>query len=221
MVSLWHSADKRVEVVQLNPPQDLREVDSLVELFKRIAATEGWQPGDALDQWKERSVYFALKVSGQLAGGLQLVRPDTRGLLPCATLWPEVISPSSPWRSVHVAILALDTAYRGEGILFWHLAVEMWRHCVGHGIATLFIEVTPRVLPLYQRLGWPLAIRGELRCHWGEACYLCTLGIPEVAATLLERAEHSAYYRQVIAQAFRVTMLEKDGTLIEPVREAA
>lgn len=70
---------------------------------------------------------------------------------------------------------------------------------------TLFIEVTPRVLPLYHRLGWPLNIVGELRSHWGEDCYLCTLGIPEVAEALLRRAEHSPYYRQIVAQAFRVT----------------
>jgi hypothetical protein len=82
----------------------------------------------------------------------------------------------------------------------------MWRYCVGEGITTLFIEVTPRVLPLYQRLGWPLTICGERRQHWSEDCYLCTLGIPDVAEALLRRAEHSPYYRQIIAQAFRVTI---------------
>ncbi|MBV9468436.1 MAG: hypothetical protein JOZ57_04270, partial [Abitibacteriaceae bacterium] len=106
----------------------------------------------------------------------------------------------------HVAMLAVDEAYRGRSILFWNLAIEMWRHCVGEGITTLFIEVTPRVLPIYRRLGWPLQIRGELRRHWGEDCYLCTPVIPDVDQALLQRAEHSPYYRKIIAQAFRVTL---------------
>jgi hypothetical protein len=88
----------------------------------------------------------------------------------------------------------------------------MWRHCVATGIANLFIEVTPRVLPIYQRLGWPLEIQGTLRLHWGEDCYLCTLSIPDVAAGLLHRAEASLFYRQIVMQAFRV------GVPITPVK---
>ena len=89
----------------------------------------------------------------------------------------------------------------------------------GHGLTTLFIEVTPRVLPLYRRLGWPLTIVGERRIHWGEECYLCTLGLPDVARVLLEKAEHSAYYRQIVAQAFRVTMVGNEDE--EPAKELA
>ena len=54
-------------------------------------------------------------------------------------------------------------------------------------------------------------IVGERRLHWGEECYLCTLGIPEVAQALLQKAEHSPYYRQIVAQAFRVTMVGNSG----------
>jgi hypothetical protein len=116
------------------------------------------------------------------------------------------MGPVACQRSAHIAVLALAPAFRGQPLLFWRLAVEMWRYCVTEGINTLFIEVTPRILPLYQRLGWPLVIQGQLRRHWGEDCYLCTLGIPEVAEALLRRAEHSSYYRQIIAQAFRVAI---------------
>jgi GNAT superfamily N-acetyltransferase len=202
MVSLWKDADRGVQVVRLTGPE---EVEALVRLFESIAETEGWQPQGALRLWGDRSIYFALKVRGELAGGLQLVLPDKSGTLPYQPLWPEV-PPASPGRQAHVAILALDDAYRGQGMLFWRLVVEMWRHCVGAGLATLSLEVTPRVLPLYRRLGWPLQVRGELRVHWGEDCYLCTLGVPEVAEALLRRAEASPYYREVIAQAFRVTL---------------
>ena len=43
--------------------------------------------------------------------------------------------------------------FEARAFCFWHLAVEMWRYCVGEGIATLFIEVTPRVLPI-STSGW-------------------------------------------------------------------
>jgi hypothetical protein len=202
MLALWEDAGSGVRVVRLTEGE---EVEALVRLFEGIAAAEGWQPEVALRLWQHRSVYFALERAGQLAGGLQLVRPDGFGTLPCQALWPEVALGPGP-RAGHVAILALAEAFRGHGHRFWPLVIELWRYCVGAGIATLFLEVTPRVLPLYRRLGWPLQIRGEIRRHWGEECYLCSLGIPEVAEALLRRAEHSPYYRPIVAQAFRVTL---------------
>ena len=216
MLSCWNSGDgggggeHGVQVVRLIESEDVEPVEALVRLFEGIASVEGWEPGGALRLFQHRSVYFALEIKERVSGGLQLVLPDHEPsslTLPCQALWPEVpvsAKASSDCRSAHVAILALERAVRGEGILFWRLVIEMWRYCVGEGVTTLFIEVTPRVLPLYQRLGWPLVIQGGLRRHWGEDCYLCTLGIPEVAEALLRRAEHSPYYRQIIAQAFRV-----------------
>ncbi len=207
MIPLWRYAESSVRVVRMTGS---KEVDALIRLFEGVAEEEGWQPDGALRRNRRRSVYFALEVRGRLVGGLQLVLPDRQGTLPCHTLWPETpLGPSN--RIAHVAILALEKTVRGQGILFWHLVIEMWRYCVGEGITTLFIEVTPRVLPLYRRLGWPLAIQGELRRHWGEDCHLCTLGIPEVAEALLRRAERSSYYRAIVAQAFRVTISARTG----------
>jgi GNAT superfamily N-acetyltransferase len=206
MRPLWEDPERGVRVVRLTKK---KEVETLVGLFEGIAAAEGWQPGGALRHGRDRSIYFALEVQGETAGGLQLVLPDEAGTLPCHALWPE--QPAGPARRhAHVAILALAAAFRGQGHGFWPLGVELWRYCVAEGIATLFLEVTPRVLPLYRRLGWPLRIAGERRRHWGEDCYLCTLGIPEVAAALLQRAEGSPYYRPIVAQAFRVTLSPRE-----------
>lgn len=202
MQPLWKDVPNGVQVVRLD---QAHEVETLVRVFEGIADAEGWQSEGALRQWLDRSVYFALEVEGTLAGGIQLVLPDSTGTLPYHAIWPE-ISLASPGRQAHVAILALDGAFRGQSMLFWRLAVEMWRFSVGAGIATLSIEVTPRVLPLYQRLGWPLTVQGELRMHWGEPCYLASLGIPEVAEAILRRAEHAHCYREIISQAFRVTI---------------
>lgn len=202
MVPLWKDAEQGVRVLRLTGGT---EVEPLVRLFETIAEAEGWEPEGALRRWLGRSVYFALEVDGALAGGLQLVLPDPEGTLPYQSIWPEVPL-ASPGRQAHVAILALDERYRGQSMLFWRLVCEMWRHAVGAGVATLSIEVTPRVLPLYWRLGWPLKVQGELREHWGEDCHLAFLGVPEVAEALLRRAEHSTYYREIIAQAFRVTL---------------
>lgn len=202
MLSLWRDTDAGIRVVRLTRAE---EVARLVRLFEVISTAENWQPDGALRRWVERSVYFAVEVDGRFAGGLQLVLPAPEQSLPCQGVWPEVpVEP--PARSAHVAILALEEAHRGQGLLFWRAVVEMWRHCVGAGITSLYLEVTPRVLPLYRRLGWPLEIRGELRMHWGEPCYLCSLGVPEVAEALLRRAESSPYYREIISQAFRVAV---------------
>lgn len=202
MLSLWKDAGCGVEVVRLTEPD---EAERLVRLFEAVAETEGWQPDGALRHWVDRSVYFALEVEGGLAGGLQLVLPDPGGTLPYQSIWPEVPLVASG-RQVHVAVLALDLAFRGQTLLFWRLVCEMWRHCVGEGVTTLSIEVTPRVLPLYWRLGWPLVVKGQLRAHWGEECYCCFLGVPEVAESLLRRAEHSEYYQAIISQAFRISL---------------
>lgn len=216
MLSLWSDTNSAVRVVRLT---ETPEVEALVRLFEGIAATEGWEPGGALRSWVDRSIYFALEVNGELIGGLQLVRPDTGGRLPCQSVWPEVpVDPSG--HCAHVAILALDQKFRGQPLLFWHLVIEMWRYCVGSNIASFFLEVTPRILPIYQRLGWPLKIEGELREHWGEPCYCCSLGIPEVAASLLHRSENSPYYREIISQAFRVTH-ERENRRADIVKEEA
>lgn len=193
----------RIEVVCLTQKD---EIGKLVQLFADVAQEQGWQPEEALDAWAQRSQYFALHIKEKglsFLGGLQLVLPDGQGRVPSHAVWPEVPTQT---RSAHVAILALEASHRGQTLLFWRLTIEMWRYCVGQGITTLFIEVTPRVLPLYRRLGWPLQIVGEKRMHWGEECYLCTLGIPDVARTLLQKAETSPYYHEIIAQAFRVTL---------------
>lgn len=202
MLSLWENAGDGVRVVRLTAPE---EVEALVQLFEGIAEDEGWKPDGALRSWLDRSVYFALEVHGERAGGLQLVLLDAAGTLPYQAIWPEVPL-SAPGRQAHVAILAMTAPFRGQTLLFWRLVVEMWRHCVGEGLVSLSIEVTPRVLPLYWRLGWPLKVQGELREHWGEPCYPALLGVPEVAESLLRRAEHSAYYREIISQAFRVEL---------------
>jgi hypothetical protein len=217
MLPLWSDAETGVQVVRLTEPD---EIETLVRLFEGVASEENWQPGEALRLWQDRSVYFALVVEGEIVGGLQLVQPDeATGKLSCQTIWPEV-SIRSPRRVAHIAILALHKASRGTPLLFWRLGVEMWRYCVAESITNLFIEVTPRVMPLYQRLGWPLKIEGELRPHWGEDCYLCTLGIPEVAEAILRRSESSPYYREIIAQAFRVTLSIQGVGRADRVKEA-
>jgi len=206
MLPLWKDANGGVQVLRLTEPD---EVETLVRLFEEVAVLEDWKPGGALRLWVPHSVYFALTVERELAGGLQLVLPDELHAPPYQAVWPEcALRPAD--RHAHVAVLALAHRFRGRSILFWRLVVELWRYCVGEGIASLSLEVTPRVLPLYRRLGWPLTIHGELRPHWGEDCHLCTLGIPEVAQALLQRAENSLNYRQVVAQAFRVTLAPRE-----------
>jgi hypothetical protein len=201
MIPLWSDAERQIRVGRWT---EAEEIETLFQFFEMVAENEGWRPDGAIRAWQPHSLYFALEEEKTLLGGLQLTLPDDQGKLPCQSLWTEV-ELGAPARCVHVAILALAAEARGRTFLFWRLVVEMWRSCVGRGITTLYLEVTPRVLPLYRRLGWPLEVVGALREHWGEDCYLCALRVPAVAEALLRKAERSDYYRQIVAQALRIT----------------
>jgi hypothetical protein len=183
------------------------DVDRLVALFERIASEEMWQPGDQLLAHVGRSTYFGLWTLGEgrhekrLVGGMQLVRPDLAGSLPCCWVWPE-LDFAGRTDIAHIAVLAVEPQWRGRfGGLFWLLAAEMWRHCVLTGVEELWLEATPRTLRCYRRLGWPLQVRGDLRMHWGEPCYVCSLDVCQVAGELARRAVRSPAYRSVLLRA--------------------
>lgn len=199
-------------------PDTANTAEAVVLLFERVAAEEGWNPDGELRAHVAVSTYFGLWADGDGAtspegrpgapslpiGGLQLVRSDAAGWLPCDRVWPELAPPSAGAEGrtsvAHVAVLAVAREWRGRiGGLFWRLTAAMWRHCVLSGIADLYLEATPRTLRCYQRLGWPLEVRGELREHWGEPCYPCVLSVREVAGSLAERAVRSEAYRHILA----------------------
>jgi ribosomal protein S18 acetylase RimI-like enzyme len=195
------------------------DAEPLLCLFEELARAEGWQPGGELRAYVPRSVYFALYVQTdggeELAGGLQLVRPDaahSEVVLPCQKVWPEqhVSGDVEREKIAHVAMLALRPAYRGavgEGDipLFWDLGVALWRFCTEEGIQTLWLEVTPRTLSCYRRLGWPLVVRGPLRKHWGEDCFLTTLDVEEVGESVKSKAAFSPAYQRILARAHVTT----------------
>jgi hypothetical protein len=208
MLPLWCDLERECRVLRLTKP---KEIEALLLLFEDVAAAEGWRPQGALRLRRDRSVYFSLETQDRMVGGLQLTRPDSSGRLSCHDLWMELPF-DLKGQTAHVAVLALDPAFRGKDFLFWSLGIEMWRFCVTEGISTLFLEVTPRVLPIYRRLGWPLEVYGEKRLHWGEDCYLCSLDVPRVAEALLRRSGRSSYYRRIVSQAFRVSLPEAKRT---------
>lgn len=197
------------------PASDSR-AQALIRLFEQLAREEGWQPGGELRSYLARSTYFAAYASqgtgsAELIGGLQLVGADSSGssaVLPCQKVWPEidVLGTATPGRIGHVTMLALAKPWRGatdgNGVpLFWHLGVELWRHCAVLGIETLWLEATPRTLSCYRRLGWPLVVRGPLRQHWGEDCYLTSLDLVTVTKSVSAKATRSQGYRRILGLA--------------------
>ena len=213
MHTLWTDGETAVRVVHLNASD---EINRLIEMFEGIAEAEDWKPEGALRKNLEQSVFFALEEDGGLIAGIQLTHSagGSPGIaetaakeawMPFQSVWPEV-TPDSKAKSAHVPVLAMHAAHRGRPLLFWMLAVELWRYCVGQSIATLYLEATPRVRAVYSRLGWPLEVIGQPRYHWGEECVLCTLGVAEAAQAILLRAEKSPCYRKIAAQAFRVAI---------------
>jgi hypothetical protein len=178
------------------------EIGPLIALFEQVAAEQNWQPGDGLRAHRTVSVYLALTIAGTLAGGLQVVPGARADPLPYRAVWPDVETPD-PATAVHVTMLALAKQYRGRAGLFWPLCVELWRWCDASGICTIFLEATPPTLRIYRRLGWPLEVVGDLRSHWGEACYLCQTTISQMEKAIIARASRSAKYRAFAEQGHR------------------
>lgn len=177
------------------------EVDALIEFFARIAAELSWQPGDQLGVYQDAALHLAVWVGEELAGGLQVVMGAGEAGMPYRRVWPEAGRDETA--TAHVTILALEKRFRGQPGLFGPLCVELWRCCRAANVERIVIEATPPTLRLYRRLGWPLKIIGGLRPHWGEECYLCAMGVREVADALAARAERASSYRVLVDQAHR------------------
>jgi GNAT superfamily N-acetyltransferase len=179
------------------------EAEPILRLFEKIASEEGWQPNGEIRAHQERSVYLGVWEEDRIVGGLQLVSPDASGHLPTHKVWGELPVIENKETVLHAAVLALLPEYRGKdnGAVFWNLGVELWRYCVETGVKSLWLEATPKTMRGYRLLGWPLVVQGELRVHWGEPCYSCTLSVREVAGSLAERAITSDRYRSLFTEA--------------------
>ena len=183
------------------------EIASLLEQLERIAVELLWQPADQIYAYADRAIHMAAMEGDKTAGGLQVVVNKQSFInnvvssLPCLNVWPEVTIGEQP--AAHITILALDQEYRGHPGLFWPLCVELWRWCHAGGIRTLFLEATPATMRVYQRMGWPLEVAGELRLHWGEDCYLCRTDIRQMEEAISRRASRSTRYRAILEQAHR------------------
>lgn len=182
------------------------EASALVDVLEGIAAELRWQPGEQLRNNEEAALHLAVLAGGQIVGGLQAMFGSAASSLPCHHVWPEV-EITDKAHALHVTILALQQEHRAHSCLFWPLCVELWRWSKQQGIQSILLEATPPTLRVYQRLGWPLAIIGDLRMHWGEPCYLCRMSVEEVEETLMEKAQRSAIYRTLVEQAHRPSHL--------------
>lgn len=185
-------------VVHLTKPE---EAEKLIGILVVIADEQEWQPGDQLRVYKSVAQHLAVIAGKRVVGGVQLVHNASSVKLPFQRVWPKVSIAGEA--TAHITILALQKEYRGHSNLFGLLCVELWRFCVSEGIQQIVIEATPSTLRLYRRLGWPLEIIGGLRIHWGEECFLCRMGVQDVAKALCNKGGGSASYRLMVEQAYR------------------
>jgi hypothetical protein len=184
-------------VTRLNGPV---AAEGLLAVFEAIAAEEGWCPGGQLRAYPE-ACHLAAQVRGTIVGGIQVVLPQA-SVLPYQAVWPEVEIPGAQ-RLAEVTIMAIRPEWRGRPSLFWPLCTELWRFCIAEQVQCLILQATPRMLERYRRIGWPLEVVGDLRAHWGEACYLCRLDVRQVAGALMELALRFPSYRGLIEQALQ------------------
>ena len=171
---------------------DSYDIEAVIRLFEAIASDEGWSSEGGLRNWINRSVYFGVRsaiADGTIIGGLQLVLPEQAvDTMPSDTVWPELAGNVCRDTTAHIAVMAIDKEWRGKFVtMFWRLEVLLWRYCVFAGIRELTLEATPRTLRCYQRFGWPMVIQGELREHWGEPCYPCSVTVREVGGAIAEK----------------------------------
>jgi ribosomal protein S18 acetylase RimI-like enzyme len=195
-VETLYQSEDTIRVVRLT---SLAEVTRLRAVLERIAAELSWQPGDQLCAYQDTALHLAVRVGRELAGGLQVVMSVGGTGLSYRLVWPEVEATGTA--TAHVTMLALEKQYRGRPGLFGPLCVELWRCCTDRGIEQIVIEATPPTLRLYRRL------------HWGEECYLCAMGVREVADALAEKAERALSYRLLVDQAYR--QLSANPSLID------
>jgi GNAT superfamily N-acetyltransferase len=189
---------------------DVDSTNRMLKFFEDIAQKEDWQPGDQLRAHVARSVYFGVWDGEVLVGGLQLVMPDEAGEVPTHQVWPELPTLDATAGVLYAAVLAVLPEYRGRdgGAAFWQLGSALWRYCVEKQVKTIWLEATPKMLRCYRLLGWPLVVIGELRTHWGEPCYPCSLSVREVAGSLAECALSSTTYWSIFTTALQPRTLD-------------
>ena len=173
--------------------------DKLISLFEQIAEEEGWSPDGQLRAHVGRSVYFAVSVGGELAGGIQMELPDSSGTWSFETVWPEV-RPEIDERAVYLSMFAFARKFRGDRTLFWLPCVEVWKYCKERGIADMWLAATPTTLAAYRRMGWPLEVRSEVRRHWGEDCFLTSMSLDALEASVVARSAKADTYKAVVRQ---------------------
>jgi hypothetical protein len=188
--------------IQIAALTRLDEVEAIVRLFEGIAEREGWRPGGQLRCHVQSAVYFGVLVGGELAGGLQLVRPSAAGALPSADVWPELAPEVRP-DDAHVVVMALEERARGRYGLLRLLTAEVWKYCLRTGIRRLWMEATPSTFRAYARLGWRFRAAGPEREHWGEPCVPAVADILEAAASMAESAVNSDAARSLVLGALR------------------
>src|SRR5665213_2615485 len=149
-----HYSDIRIELIRLPDPR----IYDLLALFEQISAEENWQPGTALRDHIESSMYIAALADNELVGGVQLVLPrDKTNWWPSRAVWPEC-DPTSTSNICHVLIMALQKSNRGRPDLFMRLCLALWECCLDRGISEIRLECTPTTYRIYERIGMPLEI---------------------------------------------------------------
>lgn len=193
----------------ISDPDEIIEVRNL---FQQVAEEMGWQR-ETQERGDGTTLIFASYAFGRLAGAIEVQMPGASGRIPILSVWPELDLPPS-LRHAELVLLALAPPFRGSAACLWSLCFEMWRHCRDIGLRTLLMEVPPRNLRIYRRLGWPLEVIGPERLHWGEPCFPCSLCLDAAAASVLEKADRFPELRFIREQAFRES--EGEGFTVLP-----
>jgi len=175
---------------------------SLIRAFQEVALEQEWEIGTELSEPNRSSLYFAAYCAGQLAGGIEIRKPDSTGFLPVYSTWPE-ISERAIDSPAHVVILAITRKFRNQPRLLWTLCTEVWRSCRLLGIKNLLMEVPVANYRVYCRFGWSLEIVGAERCHWGEMCLPCRIDIDVLEQSVLTKVEQAPSLRHITDQAYR------------------
>lgn len=188
------------------------EIDEAQALFERVSLEMEWRREPASPSAVAPYV-FASYVGDRIAGAIEVRPPGASGRLPILDTWPELRLDRFD-RHAELVLLAVAPDFRGSTACLWALCVEMWRHCRNIGLQTLLMEVPPRNVRIYRRLGWPLEVIGPDRLHWGEPCFPCSLCLDAVAASVLEKADRLPELRFIRKQALRES--EGEGFTVLP-----
>lgn len=123
--------------------------------------------GEEQDEFDPHAVQIIGRDETTPIATCRIVLPIAGQLLPMERAFGLALSTTSPM--VEWGRVVVDPAYRGDGhSIFMGLAAQGWRSMRERGYTTAIGATPPRLVALFEALGFAVTALGPPRSYWGE-----------------------------------------------------